>query len=51
LLAAPFDALRRHYAHAVMAGLLPRSTIASGRLERLLDTMETLLLGPLARHR
>lgn len=34
-----------------MAGLLPRSTIASGRLERQLDLLETLVLGPFARHR
>ncbi len=51
LLATPFDAFRHQYAHAVNAGMLPRSTLASGRLERLLNTLENLLLGPLARHR
>lgn len=50
-LAAPFDALRFQYAGAVMAGIAPRSLQASGRLERCLDALESLILGPLARHR
>ena len=51
ILAAPFDALRFHYAYAVMAGMFQRSIIASGRLERALDSLEKLMLGPLARRR
>jgi hypothetical protein len=51
LLAAPFDALRFHYASAVAAGLAPRSILAAGRLERALGLLEALVLGPLARHR
>ncbi len=50
-LALPFDALRFQYASAVVAGLAQRSMLASGRLERALDTLEKLVLGPLARHR
>lgn len=55
-LAAPmqalaFDAVRHRYARAVTAGLTPRSLIASGRLERMLDALETMALGPLARRR
>ncbi len=51
LLAMPFDTLRFQYASAVMAGLVPRSLLASGRLERTLDALEKLVLGPLARQR
>jgi hypothetical protein len=50
-LAAAFDAVRHEYASAVMAGLASRSVLASGQLERLLDTLESLMLGPLARRR
>jgi len=50
-LAMPFDALRFQYASAVMAGLAQRSIIASGKLERTLDALEKLILGPLARQR
>lgn len=50
-LAAPFDALRLHYAGAVMAGLVPRSLRASARLEQRLHALESLTLGPLARQR
>lgn len=50
-LAMPFDALRFHYAGAVMAGLVPRSIVDSSRLERALDLLERLVLGPLARQR
>jgi hypothetical protein len=50
-LAMPFDALRCHYAGAVMAGLVKRSIIASGNLERSLDALEKIILGPLARQR
>jgi len=49
--AAPFDAIRQHYASAVLAGLAPRSIVASARLERSVDAMESLFLGPLARRR
>jgi hypothetical protein len=51
LLALPFDALRHQYAGAVWAGWLPRSSLASARIERALDALERLMLGPLARHR
>jgi hypothetical protein len=51
LLAMPFDALRYQYAGAVMAGLVQRSIRVSGKLERALDAMEKLILGPLARQR
>jgi hypothetical protein len=51
LLAMPFDALRLQYASAVMAGLVQRSILASGQLERALDAVEKLILGPLARQR
>jgi hypothetical protein len=47
----PFDAMRLQYASAVMAGLAQRSIIASGKLERALDALEKLILGPLARQR
>jgi hypothetical protein len=50
-LAAPFDALRFQYASAVMVGVVQRSLLASGKLERALDTLEKLMLGPLARQR
>jgi len=50
-LAAPFDAMRSHYASSVAAGLVPRSLLASARLERALDSLEKLCLGPLARQR
>jgi hypothetical protein len=47
----PFDALRFHYASAVTAGLVQRSILASGVLERTIDALESLTLGPLARRR
>jgi hypothetical protein len=50
-LAMPFDAMRFHYASAVAAGLAQRSMLASGQFERALDTLEKLILGPLARQR
>ncbi|MGM9482800.1 hypothetical protein ACS5PN_16520 [Roseateles sp. NT4] len=50
-LAAPFEALRSQYASAVTAGVVPRSLLASGQLERCLDNLEKLCLGPLARRR
>jgi len=51
MLALPFDALRAQYAAAVTAGLVPRSMLASARLERWLAALEALTLGPLARRR
>lgn len=51
LWAAPFDALRAQYAGAVQTGLTPRSLLAAGRVERRVDALERLLLGPLARRR
>lgn len=51
LLHLPFDAMRIQYAGAVLAGLAQRSILASGRLERALDTLERLILGSLARQR
>lgn len=50
-LSAPFDAMRSHYAGAVAAGLMPRSLLASARVERAIDSLEKLCLGPLARRR
>jgi hypothetical protein len=51
LLTMPFDALRVQYGSVVMAGLAPRSLLASGTTERALDALEKLILGPLARQR
>jgi len=51
ILSLPFDAMRQHYAGSVIAGLVPRSMLASARLERWLGTLEALTLGPLARCR
>jgi len=51
LLAMPFDALRVQYASVVKAGLAQRSLLASSHLERALDALEKLVLGPLARQR
>jgi hypothetical protein len=50
-LTMPFDAMRFHYASAVMAGLARRSIVASGQVERALDGLEKAALGPLARQR
>jgi hypothetical protein len=47
----PFDALRFQYASGVKAGLIRGSICASGRVERTLDGLERLFLGPLARQR
>lgn len=49
LAAMPFDLARLQYAQAVQAGLLPRSQLASARVEKHLDLLERLTLGPLAR--
>jgi len=46
---APFDAMRALYAAWVQAGWVKPSIIASGRLEQMLDALEKLTLGPLAR--
>ena len=51
ILALPFDAMRQLYAGTVMAGLVPRSILDSARLERWLEALEALALGPLARRR
>ena len=51
MLVAPFDAMRTHYAAAVGAGIVPRSKLASGQLERYLNALEFMMLGPLARSR
>ena len=51
ILALPFDAMRRHYAGAVIAGLVPRSLLDSARMERWLGALEAVTLGPLARCR
>lgn len=50
-LAAPFEAMRSQYASAVAAGLVPKSLLAAARLERSLENLEKLCLGPLARRR
>ncbi len=47
----PFDALRFQYASAVMSGLVPRSILGSAQSERVIDRLEKLILGPLARQR
>jgi hypothetical protein len=49
ILALPFDAMREHYAGAVIAGLAPRSMLDAARLERWLGALEALTLGPLGR--
>jgi hypothetical protein len=51
ILTLPFDAMRQHYAGAVIAGLVRRSLLDSARLERWLGALEALNLGPLARCR
>jgi len=51
ILALQFDAMRRSYAGAVVAGLVPRSMLASARFDRWLGALEALTLGPLARWR
>ena len=48
-LSIPFDAMRANHAGWVQAGWIEPSIIASGRLERMLDALEKLTLGPLAR--
>jgi len=48
-LALPFDTMRSQYAAAVKAGIVKRSLIASGRVERTLGLLEQLGLGPFAR--
>ncbi len=50
-LVAPFEAMRSQYAGAVAAGFMPKSLLASAQLERSLDNLEKLCLGPLARRR
>jgi len=49
LLAWPFDALRAQYGAAVQLGLVQRSMLASRKLERCLDRLERISLGPFAR--
>jgi hypothetical protein len=51
ILALPFDAMRQHYAGAVIAGLVPRSLLDSARLEQWLGALEALTLGRIARCR
>ena len=46
---APFDTLRAQYAAAVEVGVIKRSMLASNRFEKMLDGLEKLTLGPLAR--
>jgi hypothetical protein len=45
----PFDLARAQYAAAVQAGLIERSLLGSGALERKLGLLERLTLGPWAR--
>lgn len=47
--AAGFDLIRSNYAAAVQAGLVERSLLASGALERQLAMLERVTLGPWAR--
>jgi hypothetical protein len=49
LMSLPFDNARAQYAHAVRAGLLARSLLASARFERSVDALERLAYGPFAR--
>ncbi len=49
-LALPFDACRAAWGCAVQCGLAPRSMLWSREVERSLDALERLTLGPLARH-
>ena len=46
----PFDGIRANHAAWVQAGWIEPSIIASGQLERMLNSFEKLALGPLARH-
>ena len=46
---AGFDLVRAHYAAAVQAGLIQRSLLASGALERRLAALERIALGSKAR--
>ena len=48
-LALPFDMAREQYAKSVRAGLVERSLIASARFERMLNALELLTLGFMAR--
>jgi hypothetical protein len=48
-LSIPFDAMRAIHAGKVRAGWIEPSIIGSGRVERTLDALEKLALGPLAR--
>lgn len=48
-LGLPFDAIRLHYAACVQAGLIRRSMLESSNFERVLNSLEQLTLGPLAR--
>ena len=45
----PFDLMRSQHAHAVRAGLLANSMLASRDFERALDSLEHFALGPFAR--
>ena len=47
----PFDLARENYAIAVRAGLIERSMLASAKFGRLLNQLESMTLGPLARTR
>lgn len=49
-LGLPFDACRAAWGSAVQCGLAPRSMLWSREVERSLDALERLTLGPLARH-
>lgn len=51
VLCLPFDLARMHYASAVSAGVIQRSLLASARFSRLLNSLEIMALGPLARSR
>ena len=50
LLTLPFDTMREQHACAVQAGLLPRSMLESRDFEHAMATLETMTLGPMARH-
>lgn len=45
----PFDMAREQYAKAVQIGLIERSMISWAKFERLIDSLEKMMLGPWAR--
>ena len=48
-LALPLDIAREQYAKAVKAGLIERSLLKSAKFGQMLNAVEKLMLGPMAR--